>query len=355
MIICYRRYCMLILGLFLFLMSAACQHRSKEDLKPLPPLPQASADKFFIVDCLLPGEVRKLGTSVTYLTPRRPVKTAALDCEIRGGEYVAYDRSNYTTALEVWLPKAEEGDMAAQNYVGKIYESGLGREPDYTLTAKWYQKAAEKGDSNAQISLGRLYEKGLGVSQDKVKALYWYRKAYGLGENIDLAPEVEELKRLHQKELDQLKQEIQTLRGKLEKTQQELEQNRQNLKHRTDETETEKLKLKQLQQMIARTEQELKTRNVLKSKYEQQQLLLQRQEQKIQQLYQEIASQEKEAKTYKQKLSALEETVRKGSEGVDLDRPQEKISLSPHIFGNYHALLIGNNDYKRVLQQFAQS
>jgi hypothetical protein len=75
-----------------------------------------------IVDCLLPGQVRKLGRMV-HSTPRRPRKTTAMNCEIRGGEYVAYDRSNYATALSVWLEKAEYGDVVAQNHVGEISET----------------------------------------------------------------------------------------------------------------------------------------------------------------------------------------------------------------------------------------
>src|SRR5262245_65202737 len=51
------------------------------------------AEELFVVDCLLPGQVRKLGR-MTFLTPRRPIKTTAQDCEIRGGEYVAYDRAD---------------------------------------------------------------------------------------------------------------------------------------------------------------------------------------------------------------------------------------------------------------------
>jgi hypothetical protein len=82
------------------------------------------ADKLFIVDCLLPGQIRKLGSQITYLTARRPVKTSAGDCEVRGGEYVAYDRANQTTALKIWLPIAETGDPEAEAYVGEIYEKG---------------------------------------------------------------------------------------------------------------------------------------------------------------------------------------------------------------------------------------
>ena len=79
------------------------------------------ADRLLTVDCLLPGQVRQLGTSMTYLTPRRPVRTSAADCEVRGGEYVAYDRANYSTALKVWQPTADQGDKEAQTNVGEIF------------------------------------------------------------------------------------------------------------------------------------------------------------------------------------------------------------------------------------------
>src|SRR4029453_13961468 len=94
-----------------------------------------SVEGFMVVDCLLPGQIRQLGGKVTYGTARRAVKTAARDCEIRGGEYVALDRANYATALKVWLPLAEQGDPAAQTYVGEIYEQGLGIQPDPAAAA----------------------------------------------------------------------------------------------------------------------------------------------------------------------------------------------------------------------------
>lgn len=139
------------------------------------------ADELLPVDCLLPGAVRKLGGRLTYLTARRPVKTTGVDCEIRGGEYVLYDRADYNTALAIWLPMAEQGDPRAQNYVGEIYERGLGTEPDYALAAKWYNKAAEQKYAAAQVNLGQLYETGRGVSPSMDLAIDWYRKASGIG------------------------------------------------------------------------------------------------------------------------------------------------------------------------------
>jgi uncharacterized protein len=132
-----------------------------------------------IVDCLLPGQVRVVGGR-TYLTPRRPTRTTATDCAARGGEYLAYDRADYRSALDVWLATAEEGDPEAQLLVGEIYERGLRGEPDYAAAAEWYRKAAEQGNSRAQFNLGTLYEQGLGVAADRLEALDWYRRASGL-------------------------------------------------------------------------------------------------------------------------------------------------------------------------------
>src|SRR5262244_2265340 len=107
------------------------------------------AEALFVVDCLLPGQVRKLG-KMPFLTAWRPIKTSAQDCEIRGGEYVSYDRADYQTSLNVWLPQAQEGDKEAQTYVGEIYEEGLGVAPDYAVAFIWYRKAAEQGHTRAQ-------------------------------------------------------------------------------------------------------------------------------------------------------------------------------------------------------------
>jgi uncharacterized caspase-like protein len=141
-----------------------------------------SLEDLYIVDCLLPGQVRRLG-SMQYLSPRRALRTTTADCRIRGGEYVEYDRADYRSALKVWLPQAEKGDAESQNYVGEIFEKGLGQEPDYLSAVSWYTKAADQGYSRAQINLGYMYEKGLGVDKDVTVALNWYRKASGIGDD----------------------------------------------------------------------------------------------------------------------------------------------------------------------------
>jgi uncharacterized protein len=135
-----------------------------------------------VVDCLLPGQVRRIGNR-TYVTPRRPIKTTAADCNLRGGEYTAYDRADYRSALRVWMPSAEAGNAEAQTHVGEIFEKGLGDTPNYEAAAHWYRQAAEQGYARAQFNLGTLFEQGLGVPQDTLEALNWYRRAWGIGED----------------------------------------------------------------------------------------------------------------------------------------------------------------------------
>ncbi len=143
-----------------------------------------NAEDLLIVDCLLPGQIRRLGRQATFLSARRPVRTTQADCQIRGGEYVSYDRANYQTALKVWLDGAMSGDAEAQNNVGEIYSKGLGTAPDYGMAFQWFKKAADQGYGRAKINLGYLYEQGLGVERDQAEALNLYREASGIEDEL---------------------------------------------------------------------------------------------------------------------------------------------------------------------------
>ena len=86
----------------------------------------------------------------------------------------AYDRSEYSTALQLWLPLAQQGHPAAQFNVGILYEKGLGVASDLGEAARWYLKAAQQGDPDAQYSIGVFYETGSGVEQNLDEARKWY-------------------------------------------------------------------------------------------------------------------------------------------------------------------------------------
>jgi len=102
-----------------------------------------------IVDCQLPGQVRAVGGR-TYLTPRRPAQITAEECRISGGEFLLYDRADFSAALGVWLPLAEDGDAEAQTVVGVIYERGPAGEPDYEQALEWYRPAAPTSNDATQ-------------------------------------------------------------------------------------------------------------------------------------------------------------------------------------------------------------
>lgn len=248
----------LVLAISTVLLVSCAHEASKEEMaKATEGFVIQDTDKLFVVDCLLPGQVRKLGSQMTYLSARRPIRTTAADCEVRGGEYVAYDRANYASALNIWLPKAKEGDAAAQLYVGEIFEKGLGEKADYQAAAQWYEKAANQGNFQAQLNLGHLYEKGLGVPQNKETAMRWYRKSAGLDEaGLQFTPAVDaqalsagsdvnnELATLRE-EVAQSRQEAEQLRRQLQDTRQQAVDQQESLRKAQDELEALRNKLQQ--------------------------------------------------------------------------------------------------------------
>ena len=275
----------------------------------------SEVDKFLPVDCLLPGQIRRLGGTV-YQSNRRPIKTTAGDCEIRGGEYVMHDRANYADALNAWLPQAQGGDAEAQTYVGDIYQQGLGTPPRYDRAAEWYQKAAEQGNVRAQMSLGYLYEKGLGVPKNSDQAHSWYRRASGMK---DFVPAEETgLNSLERRELDTLrkdvenyKQDTDALRRQLEESGQKLDRTRQQLEQRQNLMQSETIALQKEQRELAQrqisagvgSQQELLNLQVKISRREAE---IERQRAEIEQLRVEVDSRSRAAEKYRQDMNALQ-------------------------------------------------
>src|SRR5215467_6926995 len=292
------------------------------------PQPQSvgRTEDLLIVDCLLPSQIRRLGQQVTYLSARRAVKTSARDCEIRGGEYVAYDRANYATALKVWLPLAEGGDPAAQTNVGEIFEKGLGVPPDYAAAAVWYRRGAERGYSRAAINLGQLYEQGHGVPKDPVQALGWYQKAAGLG---DLPFGIAATPTPSPQESQQLSVEVAQLRRKLEAAR--------------GQEQTSSGRVRDLEKAVGEREERLAARD-----------------REVAELKARLATSDRVQKDSTAEIGRLRENIREslqrelatrstatttkdGSSAVGLPRPKDI-----GTFGNYYALVIGNDQYRQL-------
>ncbi|MES2825564.1 MAG: caspase family protein [Pseudomonadota bacterium] len=255
-----------------------------------------------IVDCALPGQVNRLG-NMTYVSERRATRTTASDCNLRGGEYVAYDRADYRSALNVWLKNAEQGNPEAQTYVGEIFEKGLGQEADYATAALWYSKAAEQGYQRAQINLGFLYEKGLGVAKDVAKALSYYRLSAG-GETLVLESDA--------------KQAVAEARSELENKMQQSQQ----------ESTYLQTQLQELQKKTAATNPNNQLA-VLQNLYDKSQL---------------------EVQTLTQKIASLPKSTYRSIDSTKLLQPvtlkmAAPLEFNDVEFGRYFALIIGNQDY----------
>ncbi|MEE4381641.1 MAG: caspase family protein, partial [Pseudomonadales bacterium] len=261
-----------------------------------------------VVDCLLPGQVRQLGTR-TYLTARRPIKTTAADCRIRGGEYVAYDRADYASALRVWMDAAQGGDPEAQTNVGEIFEKGLGTEPNYVAAAEWYRRAAEQGYTRAQFNLGTLYEQGLGVPENRLEALNWYRRAWGIAEDDLMFRSAAEsqsaaLRSELEQALEQKDAQLRVLRRQVEELQERLEAS-------TDAASDARAEVGTLESLIAQLE-----------------------------------GQREEQRARLDALPILREPAT-GAPAAPVPEAEEQW-LEDVNLGRYYALLIGNEDYERI-------
>lgn len=122
----------------------------------------------------------------------------------------AFKKSHYATALQLYLPLAEQGNLEAQTDLAFLYYlaawrmemivSGMqenrqrpsgaaqddinwrGVAPEYAEAAKWYRRAAEQGHAHSQYTLGRLYCDGKGLAQNYVEAAKWYNRAAEQGQ-----------------------------------------------------------------------------------------------------------------------------------------------------------------------------
>jgi uncharacterized protein len=98
----------------------------------------------------------------------------------------AYNRGDYETAFEEWLPLAELGDADAQFNLAVMYDDGEGVPVNDAEAVKWYRLAAEQGHTKAQTNLGVMYYYGEGVPVNYVQAYKCFSLSAALGdENSD--------------------------------------------------------------------------------------------------------------------------------------------------------------------------
>lgn len=96
---------------------------------------------------------------------------------VLGISMIAFTQNIYEDNIK----KANEGDMVAQNEIGKCYSKGIGVSQDFEKALLWFMKAAEQGYANAQYNAGNMFYKGQGVKQDNSMAFSLFKKAADQG------------------------------------------------------------------------------------------------------------------------------------------------------------------------------
>lgn len=90
----------------------------------------------------------------------------------------AWQRSDYTKAVAIWMPLATKGDPDAQFNLGQAYRLGKGVPMDVGAATTWFERAAGQGHVDAETTLGLL----LFQNGDQVGGLKWLKKASDQGE-----------------------------------------------------------------------------------------------------------------------------------------------------------------------------
>ena len=89
----------------------------------------------------------------------------------------AFVVEDYSRALEILMPLAEQGQPRAQVLIGYLHYQGKGVPQSFPEAMKWYHLAAKQADLEAQYFLGKMYAAGNGVPANHEIAAAWYRSA----------------------------------------------------------------------------------------------------------------------------------------------------------------------------------
>ena len=65
----------------------------------------------------------------------------------------AYEKQDYATAINEFLPLAEQSNADSQHFLGHMYSNSLGVLKDDKQAVYWYTKAAEQGNGHLMIGM----------------------------------------------------------------------------------------------------------------------------------------------------------------------------------------------------------
>ncbi|MGI9321144.1 MAG: trypsin-like peptidase domain-containing protein [Thiogranum sp.] len=87
--------------------------------------------------------------------------------------WAAYERGNYSQAVDSWLPLARAGHVSAQINLATMYDHGTGVDQDIERALSWYQAAAHQGSAIAQYNLGLFLADRKMLTTNDEDGLYW--------------------------------------------------------------------------------------------------------------------------------------------------------------------------------------
>ena len=90
----------------------------------------------------------------------------------------AWQKADYSAAVAIWRPLAQNGDADAQFNLGQAYRLGRGAPIDLGAAQIWFERAAGKGHIDAQTTLGLL----LFQNGNHAGAVRWLKAASDKGE-----------------------------------------------------------------------------------------------------------------------------------------------------------------------------
>ena len=97
---------------------------------------------------------------------------------------VAYDKGDFEAAFKIWLPLAQQADLAAMRNVGLMLREGKGTARDPKRALWFYEEAGSKGFTLAQINAAFMHMNGDGVPKNLEAAAFWFHAASLAGSPI---------------------------------------------------------------------------------------------------------------------------------------------------------------------------
>lgn len=282
-------------------------------------------DRMQIVDCLLPGQVRRSGR-VSFMGPSISTRSTAEACAMRGGEYVDYDRATIDASTRVWMTQAKAGDAQAQYYLGQIYERGGNEGPAFAQAAEWYGRAADQGHKPSLLALAALYEAGNGVASDETRALSLYREAMGLSSD-DLIRVSESNRRVEEE------------RAKIAALESQLRESRAEISDL--QTSIEKAR-----QRAASAESRLRVASQQQQQRQAAELELQDAQRAIVEMQQRLDSRQATSETTEREIAVY----RSVTSPPRIARSGSEVVAEGTNFGRYFAVVIGAQNYRNYAQ-----